>query len=182
MTFSVYSSTCVKIPAMDLVVLLVVCGCAVLGLISGAVRLATLVAAVVAAIAAARWAGPAAAQLIGGPAASGGGRMLAIAAVAVLAALLVFLAGKGLRRGIKALHLGWVDRLAGLVVGAGAAALVLALLLGLASLGGHPPSSPWAARLAATGQAFLAVQSLSASKASPSNTPSAPTSSGQHPQ
>ncbi len=167
---------------MDLVILLVVCGCGVLGLIAGAVRLAALVAAVVAAIAAGRWAGPPAAQFIGGGAESGGGRMLVIAAVAVLAALLVFLAGKGLRRGINALHLGWVDRLAGLVVGAGGAALVLALLLGLAALGGHPPSSPWAARLAAAGQGFLAVQSLSASKASPSSTPSAPTSSGQHPQ
>ncbi len=35
---------------MDLVILLVVCGCAVLGLIAGAVRLATLVAAIVAAM------------------------------------------------------------------------------------------------------------------------------------
>jgi uncharacterized membrane protein required for colicin V production len=166
---------------MDLVVLLVVCGCAILGMITGAVRLAALVAAIVAAVAAGRWAGPAAAQLIGGGAATGGGRMLTIAAVAVLAALLVFLAAKGLRRGMKALHLGWVDRLAGLVVGAVGAAVVLALLLGLSSLGGHPPSSPWAARLAAVGQAFLAVQSLSASSASPSSTPSAPTSSGQHP-
>ncbi len=166
---------------MDLVILLVVCGCAVLGTIAGAVRMAALVAAIVAAVAAGRWAGPAAAELIGGGAATGGGRMLVIAAVAVLAALLVFLAGKGLRRGIRALRLGWVDRLAGLAVGAGAAALILALLLGLASLGGHPPSSPWAARLAAVGQAFLAVQSLSASKTSPSSTPSAPMSNGQHP-
>ena len=166
---------------MDLAILLVIAGCAVLGVVAGAVRLAALVAAVIAAVAAGRWAGPAAAGLIGGAAASGGGRMLTIAAVAVLAAVLVSLAGKGLRRGIKALHLGWADRLAGLVVGAGAATVVLALLLGLAAVGGHSPSSRWAARLAATGQAFLAVQNLSASKASPSSTPSNPTSSGQQP-
>ena len=166
---------------MDLAIVLVVCGCAFLGAIAGAVRLTALVAAVVAAAAAGRWAGPAAAQLLGGAAATGSGRLLVIAGVALLAAVLVFLAARGLRRGIKALHLGWVDRLAGLLVGAGAAAVILALLFGLAALGGHPPTSRWAARLAAVGQAFLAAQSLSASSARPSSTPSTATSSGQHP-
>jgi len=168
---------------MDLVIFLVVGGCAVLGMIWGAVRMVSLIAAVAAGVLAGRWAGPPAAQLlVGASAQSGTGRMLAVAAVALVAAIMVWLAGKGLRRALKALHLGWVDRLAGLAAGAGAAALVLALLLGLAAIGGHGPSSPWAARLAQAGQTFLALQSFSASKASPSNTPSIPTSSGQHPR
>ena len=168
---------------MDLFILLVVGGCAVLGMVWGAVRLATLVAAVVAGVVAGRLAGPAAAQLLAsGPAQAGGSRMAATAVVALAAAVLVWLAGKGLRRALKALHLGWADRLAGLAVGAGAAVVVLALLLGLAAIGGHCPASPYAARLAQAGQAFLATQSLSASKASPSSMPSTPTSSGQHPR
>jgi uncharacterized membrane protein required for colicin V production len=151
-------------------------------MIWGVVRLATLVAAVAAGVLAGRWAGPAAAQLLpAGSAHNGTGRMLAIAVVALAAAILVWLAGKGLRRALKALHLGWADRLAGFAIGAAAAVLVLALLLGLAAMGGHVPSSPSAARLAQAGQAFLAIQSFSASKASPSSTPRTPTSSGQHP-
>ena len=162
---------------MDLFVILVVGGCAVLGMIWGAVRLATLVAAVVAGVLAGRWAGPAAAQLLAGaPAQEGAGRVLTIAVV------VVWLAGKGLRRALKALHLGWADRLAGFAIGAGAAVLVLALLLGLAAMGRHSPSSPYAVRLAQAGQAFLAIQSFSASKAIPSSTPRTPTSSGQHPR
>jgi len=168
---------------MDVVVFLVVGGCAVLGLAWGAVRMVTLIAAVAAGVLAARWAGPGAAQVLAASSPEGGtGRMLAIAAASLVAVVVVWLAGKGLRRALKALHLGWVDRLVGLAAGAGAAALVLALLLGLAAIGGHGPSSPWAARLAQAGQTFLAVQSFSASKASPSRTPSSPTSSGQHPR
>jgi uncharacterized membrane protein required for colicin V production len=168
---------------MDLLIFLVVGGCAVLGMVWGAVRMVSLIAAVAAGVLAGRWAGPSAAQLVAGSSAqSGTGRALAIAAVALLAAVLVWLAGKGVRRALKALHLGWVDRLAGLAAGGGAAALVLALLLGLAASGGHAPSSPWAARLAQAGQTFLALQSFSASKASPSKTPSSPTTSGQQPR
>jgi len=166
---------------MDLLVLAVVAGCAVLGMIWGAVRLATLVAAVGAGVLAGRWAGPSAAELVGGSAQGGTGRILTIGAVAMAAAILVWLAGKGLRRALKALHLGWADRVAGLLVGAAAAAVVLALLFGLAAMGGHGPTSPWASRLAQAGQTFLAVQSFSASKASPSSTPRTPTTSGQHP-
>ncbi len=166
---------------MDLVILLVVAGCAVLGMIWGALRLATVVAAVGAGVLAGRWAGPAAADLAGASTRSGSGRVLAIAAVALAAAILVWLAGKGLRRALKALHLGWADRVAGLLVGAAAAVVVLALLFGLAAAGGHAPSTPWAARLAEAGQTFLAVQNFSASRAIPSSTPRTPTSSGQHP-
>ena len=142
----------------------------------------TLVAAVVAAVLAGRWAGPVAAQLISSrPDPTGGERVAAVTAVAILAVVLVWLAGLGLRRGIRALHLGWVDRIVGLAVGAAAAVLILAVLFGLAALGGHAPSSPWASRLAQAGETFLALQKISARSASPSSTPSTPTSSGQHP-
>jgi uncharacterized membrane protein required for colicin V production len=151
-------------------------------MIWGALRMATLVAAVVAAVLAGRWAGPAAAQLFAGtPEPAGGERVAAVAVVAIVAAVLVWLAGIGLRRGMKALHLGWVDRIAGLAVGAAAAVLLLALLLGLATLGGHPPSSPWATKLSQAGQSFLALHRISARSARPSSMPSTPTRSGQQP-
>jgi uncharacterized membrane protein required for colicin V production len=167
---------------VDIVVLLVVCGCAVIGAIWGALRMATLVASIAAAVLAGRFAAPAAARLFTGSAEpTGGQHAFAVVAVAVIAAVLVWLAGTGLRRGVKALHLGWLDRLAGLTAGAAAALLVLALLFGLAALGGRPPSSPWASRLSQAGQAFLALQKFSARSAIPSSTPSTPTRSGQHP-
>jgi uncharacterized membrane protein required for colicin V production len=167
---------------MDLFVLLVVCGCAVAGAIWGALRMATLVAAIAAAVLAGRWAGPAAAQLFAStPGPTAGQHAFAVAAVAIVAVVLVWLAGTGLRRGVKALHLGWVDRIAGLAVGAAAAVLILAILFGLAALGGHPPSSPWASRLSQAGQTFLALQKISARSAIPSSTPSTPTRSGQQP-
>jgi uncharacterized membrane protein required for colicin V production len=167
---------------VDVFVLLVVCGCAVVGMIWGAVRMATLVASVVAAVLAGRWAGPVAAQLFaGGPEPTSGERLAAVAVVAILAAVLVWLAGLGLRRGVKALHLGWVDRIAGLAIGGAAAVLILAILFGLAALGGHPASTPWASRLSQAGQTFLAVQKISAKSAIPSSTPSTPTRSGQQP-
>jgi uncharacterized membrane protein required for colicin V production len=167
---------------MDLFVFLVVCGCAVVGMIGGAVRMATLVASTVAAVLAGRWAGSAAAQLFAGrPEPTSGERLAAVAVVAILAAVLVWLAGLGLRRGVKALHLGWVDRIAGLAIGAAAALLILAALFGLAALGGHPPSTPWASRLSQAGQTFLAVQKISAKSMIPSSTPSTPTRSGQQP-
>ena len=151
-------------------------------MIWGALRMATLVAAVVAAVLAGRWAGPAAARLFAGTLEPASGeRVAAVAVVAIVAAVLVWLAGIGLRRGVKALHLGWVDRIAGLAVGAAAAVLLLALLLGLATLGGHPPSSPWATKLSQAGQSILALHRMSARSAIPSSTPSTPTSSGQQP-
>jgi uncharacterized membrane protein required for colicin V production len=167
---------------MDLLIVLVVCGCAVVGAIWGAIRMATLVVAAVAAVLAGRWAGPAAAHLLtSAPEPGPGAHAIAVAAAAVVAAVLVWLAGLGLRRGMKALHLGWLDRILGLAAGAVAAVLVLALLFGLAALGGHVPGSPWASRLSQAGVTFLALQRFSASNANPSSTPSMPTSKGQQP-
>jgi uncharacterized membrane protein required for colicin V production len=167
---------------MDLFALLVIAGCAILGLVWGALRMATAGAAVAAAVLAGRWGGPAAARLFTGHAEpSSHERMAAVAAVALVAAALVWLAGLGLRRGVRALHLGFLDRLAGLVLGAAAAIVVLAVLLGLAALGGRPPSSPWASRLSQVGVTWLALQKLSTSSTIPSNTPRIPTSRGQQP-
>lgn len=167
---------------MDVVILLVIAGCAILGMVWGALRMAAACAAVAAAVLASRWGGPAAARLFTGHAEpTSHERMVAVAAVAIVAALLVWLAGMGLRRGLTALHLGFLDRLAGLLLGAAAAVVVLAVLLGLAALGGRPPSSPWASRLSQAGVTWLALQKFSTSNAIPSNTPRIPTSKGQQP-
>jgi uncharacterized membrane protein required for colicin V production len=169
--------------SVDLFILLVIAGRAAIGMVWGAVRMAAGVAAVAAGVLAARWAGPAAAALLtGGRTPTANGRLAATAAVALAAVLVVWLAGKGLRRGVRALHLGFLDRLAGGVLGAAGAVVVLAVLLGLAAMGGRPPSTPWAGRLAQAGQAWLALQKLSYSSAMPSSTPSTPTSRGQQPQ
>ncbi len=167
---------------MDAVILIVVCGCAAVGLFWGAVRIASYVAAAVAAIAAGRWAGPAAADLIsGGAPPSLGTRVLGTAGVALLASAMVMLAGVGLRRALAALRLRWLDRLVGMLVAGGGAALVLALLLGLAAANGHPASGVWASRLANAGESLLSVHRPRNSSAIPSSTPSTPTSSGQQP-
>jgi uncharacterized membrane protein required for colicin V production len=167
---------------VDLFVLFVLAGCAILGLAWGALRMATAGAAVAAAVLAGRWAGPAAARLFtGNLEPSSHERMAAVVVVAIVAAVLVWLAGMGLRRGVAALHLGFLDRAAGMALGAAAAVVLLAVLLGLAALGGHPPSSPWASRLSQAGTTWLALQKLSAKSAIPSSTPRIPTSKGQQP-
>lgn len=167
---------------MDVFVFLVVCGCAVIGAIWGALRMATLAASIAAAVLAGKFAAPTAARIFTStPEPTSGQHAFAVAAVAMITAVLVWLAGTGLRRGVKALHLGWLDRIAGLAVGAAAALLILALLFGLAALGGRPPSSPWASRLAQAGETFLALHKISARSAIPSSTPSTPTRSGQQP-
>jgi len=167
---------------MDAVILILVCGCAAVGLFWGAVRIASYVAAPLAALAAGRWAGPAAAELISGGTAPGfGAKVLSTAGVALLAAAVVLLAGLGLRRAFTALHISWIDRLVGMLLAGGGAALVMALLLGLAAAKGHPPTDVLASRLAHAGESILALHPLPNSSASPSSTPSTPTRSGQHP-
>lgn len=165
---------------MDVIVLLVVVGCAVAGLIWGALRMVTAVAAVAAAILAGRLVGPAAAALL--PAMDGGHeRILGTVLAAAVAVVLVLVAGRGLRRGLEALKLGWIDRVAGGVLAAGGAVAVLAVLLALAAAGGNAPSSPWALGLAGAGQAMLALHGPPASSARPSSSPPSATSKGQQP-
>ncbi len=167
---------------MDVAVLLVVVGCAVVGVVWGAVRLATAVAAIVAAVLAGRWVGPVAASwLVGGSPTHGGPRVIGTVAAALVAGILVLIAGRGLQRGMEALHLGWLDRIAGAVLSACGAALVVAVMLALAAEGGHPPASPWALGLAGAGKTFLALHNQPRSIATPSRIPATPTSSGQQP-
>jgi uncharacterized membrane protein required for colicin V production len=168
--------------AMDIALVVVIVGCGLAGAWWGALRMATGLAAALAAVLAGRFAGPVAADmLLAGRGADHGARVAVILGVGLLAALLVFLAGRGLRKGIEVLHLSWLDRLGGLAVGAAGAALALAGGLALAAAGGHPATTPWARQLATFGQAALAVQSLSNRSTSPSTTPPIPTSKGQHP-
>ena len=89
---------------------------------------------------------------------------------------------EGLRKGLEALRLGWLDRLAGMVVSGGLACLVLSLLLALAAVGGRPSTSPFATFLTVAGQTFLATHSTPVNSISPSSTPATPTSSGQQPR
>ncbi len=160
-------------------ILVVALASALAGVFWGAVRMLSGIAAVAAAFVAGRWAGPPAAALLAGHGMSASGARLAgVAVVAVAAAVLVLVAGRGLRRGLEALHLRWLDRLGGGLLAGAAATAVMALLLGLAAAGGHVPGTPWAARLAGLGQAALGFQSSPVRSAIPSSAPSAPTSSG----
>jgi uncharacterized membrane protein required for colicin V production len=167
---------------MDVVLLLVILGCALAGAWWGALRIATALVALAASILAGRFAGPVLADLLaGGRTPDASVRVGIIVGVGIVVALLVLLAGRGLRKGVVALHLSWLDRLGGMVLaGAGALALV-AVLLVLAAVGGHRVTSPLASRVTAFAQGFLAVQSLSYSNSSPSKTPTPPTSKGQQP-
>lgn len=167
---------------MDIALAIVVAGCALAGLWWGALRLIAWLAAAAAAVAAGRWVAPAAAALAsGGVPPSPGLRVLTIVASAAVAAVVVFVAARGLRKALEALRLSWLDRLAGMAAAGGLAALVLGLLLALAAIGGRPPKSPFAAFLSSAGQTLLAVHSLPASRTSPSSSPARPTSKGQQP-
>jgi uncharacterized membrane protein required for colicin V production len=167
---------------MDVVLIIVIVGCGAVGAWWGGVRMASSVVAVIAAVLAGRWAGPTAASLLGaGAPDEPTRRIVATGLIALIAGGLVLLAGRGLRKGLETLKLGWLDRIAGVVIASAIAAALLAVLLGLATLGGHPPTSPFATRLSKIGQAALAVQQLSNSKAKPSSSPSTPIESGQQP-
>ncbi|MCU0291279.1 MAG: CvpA family protein [Thermoanaerobaculaceae bacterium] len=168
---------------MDLLLVIVAVGCALAGLWWGALRMLAALAATVAAVAAGRWVAPAAVSLlVGSGSVSPGLRIGAIVGSALVAGVLVLIAARGLRKGLEVLRLGWLDRLAGMVVSGGLACLVLSLLLALAAVGGHPPRTPFATFLTAAGQTLLAAHSTPVSSSSPSTTPATPTSSGQQPR
>ncbi len=169
---------------MDILLLVVLAGCMILGLAWGALRMTSAVAALVVAVAVGRLAGPAAAALLAGGDPPGPGlRAAGAVLVGLLAGVVVVLAGKGLRRGVDALHLGWVDRIAGGLLAAAAAALVVAVVLALAVQGGYAPSSPWTTRLARYGVALLGLYGQPTSSSTiPSSTPATATSNGQQPR
>jgi uncharacterized membrane protein required for colicin V production len=114
-------------------------GVAVLrGLFLGLIREAFSLAAIGAACVAVRWfAGPAAAELQ----AATGGRVgdlaapwIAGAGVAIAAAAAVAILGRVLRRGVRAVGLGLVDRAGGALLGAAEGSLVIGVLLVLATI------------------------------------------------
>jgi uncharacterized membrane protein required for colicin V production len=166
---------------VDVLLAVVVVGCALAGAFWGAVRMAAGLAAAVAAVAAGRFAGaPAARLLTSAPQPGAGAHLAGVALVAIVAAGVVLLAGRGLRRGLVAVHLSCLDRLAGAVLAGVLAVVVLAALLGLAAQGGYEPRGAWSARLAHTGLEGLALQ-RQRSSSTPSSTPAPATSNGQHP-
>jgi len=166
---------------MDVVLVVVCACCALAGMFWGAVRITATALAAVGAVVAVRFAAPPAAVLVAGGEPGPAARVIAAVGVALLAAGLVLLAGRGLRKGLEAVRLGWLDRILGGAVAAAAALLVATLLLALAAAGGHPPRGRWAGALAAFGQTALELHSRPSSSAAPSSTPSTPTNSGQQP-
>ncbi len=141
---------------VDILILVIVAGCALAGGFWGAVRLGAGVVALVVAVAAGRWAGPSAASLLAGgdapsPWLTAGGMALA----AMAAGGLVLLAGRGLRQGLTKAHLGCVDRLAGALAAAAAALALSAVLLALAGESGYHPAAPLSQRLQQVGRDIL---------------------------
>lgn len=168
---------------MDIAILLIIVGCALAGVVWGAVKIASVAVALTAAIIAGRFAGGPIAQLIAkGPQPDSGEHALATIGVGLVAFILVALAGRGLRRALQALHMTWLDRIAGAFVAGGGAAVTIAVLLAFASQGGWNPPTPWALALAGVGRTALSFHHIQpASSAMPSSTPPKPTSAGQHP-
>ncbi|MGE5237138.1 MAG: CvpA family protein [Acidobacteriota bacterium] len=168
---------------MDVIIGLVIAGCAIAGALWGAIRLASIALALAAAVLAGRLLGPMMTPLVASLGDfHGQQRLLATVAAALVAAAVVLIAGRGLRKGLEALHLSCLDRIAGALVGGGGAALLLAIGLAVAAGAGKVPDTPWALGLAGAGKVLLALHKSPLSNVSPSNTPPTPTSRGQHPR
>lgn len=143
---------------VDVLILVVVAGCALAGGFWGIIRLGAGVVALVVAVAAGRWAGPSAAALLaGGGTPSPGLSAAGVALAATTAGGLVLLAGRGLRLGLEKARLGCVDRAAGALAAAGAALALIAVLLALAGESGYRPASPWAQRLQQIGRDIMVL-------------------------
>jgi len=166
---------------VDALLVIVCFCCAIAGMFWGAVRMTATVLAAVGAVVAVRFAGPPAAMLLAGGEPGTMTRVVAAALVAVLTAGLVLLAGRGLRKGLEAIKLGWLDRIVGGLLAAAVALVISTLLLALAAAGGYGPQGRWSRGLAVFGQTALELQSRPTSSASPSSTPSTPTTNGQQP-
>lgn len=154
---------------MDLLILVVVLGCALAGAFAGLVRLAAWLVAVVAAVGAGRWAGPAAAALMAGNSAPSPWLIAGGAVVTgAIAGGLVLLAGRGLRQALKKVHLGCLDAAAG-GLAAGATALALAaVLLALAGQSGYRPAGSYAQRLQDLGRDLLVLHESGGGPSPPS--------------
>ncbi|MFN3414587.1 MAG: CvpA family protein [Thermoanaerobaculum sp.] len=167
---------------MDVLILAVAAGCAVLGGFWGVVRMVSTAGALVGGVLAGRIAGPSLAVWAFGPTASLAPKVLASLVAGGLAFFLLLLAGTGVRKLLERVHLSLLDRLLGAGLAAFLALFLSAVLLALASAGGFPARGRVSERLSSVGGAFLAAYRPSTSSAKPSNTPKKPTSNGQHPE
>lgn len=167
---------------MDILVISVVLGFAILGAFWGLLRILSVILAVSGAAFLGRWAGPPLAEAVFSPAATGFQKLLASAAVGAVAAALLLLAGMGIRRLLQSVHLGFLDRLLGALATMTLALLLASFLLGLAAMGGFPVQGRLSPQLAQFGRGILAVYKLSKSSQSPNNSPSSPTNNGQQPK
>lgn len=167
---------------VDILVVSIVFGVAILGAFWGLLRILSLILAISGAAFLGRWAGPPLAEAVFSPAATSYQKLLASAAVGAVAAALLLLAGMGVRRLLQSVHLGFLDRLLGALATMAFGLFLASLLLGLAAMGGlhiHGWLSP---QLAQFGRGVLAVYKLSKSSQSPNNSPSSPTKAGQQPK
>ncbi|MGQ9494685.1 MAG: CvpA family protein [Thermoanaerobaculaceae bacterium] len=167
---------------MDVLVISVVLGLAILGAFWGFLRILSLILAISGAAFLGRWAGPPLAEVVFSPAATSFQKLLTSAAVGAVAAGLFLLAGMGIRRFLQSVHLGFLDRLLGAVATMSLALLLASALLGLAATGGFPVHGKLSSQLAQFGRGVLAVYKLSKSSQSPNNSPSSPTNNGQQPK
>lgn len=96
---------------------------------------------------------------------------------AVLCLGLALMAGWGMERTLEALHLGWLDRLAGAVLAGVVGAAVLALLL-VTAAAASPSVAGWCARSAVAPVVDWLAPSATAADQSPSTVKEPPASSG----
>lgn len=143
---------------VDVLILIVVLGCALAGGFWGVVRLSAWVVAMAAAVGAGRWAGPPAARLLaGGDVPSTWVTAAGVALAAGAAVGLVLVAGRGVRQALAKSRLGCVDRIAGALAASGTALALSAVLLALAGESGFHPTSPWSQRLQQLGRDLLVL-------------------------
>jgi uncharacterized membrane protein required for colicin V production len=166
---------------VDVVLLSVAVGTAILGALWGLVRMATALLAAAGGFFVARLAGPPLAALLFAPALGTGQKLLASLVAGGLAAAVLLASGTGVRKLLERLHLASLDRLLGALAAAGAALFLAALLLALAASAGWEPRGSLTPRLTQLGQHFLAVYSACAKSKTPQASPKSPTNSGQQP-
>lgn len=167
---------------MDVLILGVAAGLALLGGFWGVVRMVSTTGALVGGVLVGRVAGPPLATWAFGPTASLAPKLLASLVAGGLAFFLLLLAGTGVRKLLEKVHLSLLDRLAGAVLAAVLALSVSAVLLALAAAGGFAAHGTVSEKLTTFGGAFLEAYRPSSNSAKPNSKPAKPTSSGQHPE
>jgi|GEM_PF-1716557 len=166
---------------MDVVILSVVAGAAVLGALWGLVRMVTVLVAIAGAFFVGRLAGPPLAALLFSPAPGSAQNVLASVLAGALAGAALFASGTGIRKLLEGLRLALLDRLLGALGTAGATLFLASLLLALMASGGWKPEGSITPKLTQVGEGFLSAYKAFAKSRSPQTTPNKPTKSGQQP-